>query len=218
MKRSLSAKYWTPYIIAVAIQMIVVMAVMVRFFASTNPLANWFFNAILNTSVVLSSPPPFDFFTEDTIVLHGIAPFNLIIDWATAISATTVGLVVILVFLTVMESRRKNALARMHNWATDAVEKLTGSDTEESVGKKLVDWDQQLRSIIAENDNVLADARAVRNGLKPKVEKAVDNLLKLEECIHNHAETHDLANLLRATVITMQEISSITYNYLNQSH
>ena len=160
----------------------------------------------------------FDFFNNRAAALGGPAIFNFIIDWAVVLSATTVCVVVIPALMTIMESRRRLALNRMHKWAMDAFLKLARASMEESREKKLADWDQRLRSIIAENDSALADARAIRNGLKPKVKKAVDNLLKLEECIKNHTETDDLNNLLQSTVLTLKEISNITYNSLYQAH
>jgi hypothetical protein len=201
-KRSLLGKYWFLYISGFTVQMVIAVAVLVPFFASTNYLAKWFFNFVNHWAATLGGP----------------VIFNFIIDWAAVLSAVTVCMVVIPAFIAIMESRRKCALTRMHKWAMNAFLKLTTASTEESIEKKLADWDQRLRSIIAENDSALADARAISNGLKPKVKKAVDNLLKLEECINNHTETDDLSNLLQATVLTLKEISNITYHSLNQSH
>ena len=200
--KALLGKYWGLYILGITVQCIVILAVMVRFLAPTNNLAKWLLDSIYDNTATPVGPNVFSF----------------IIDWAEALSVVAVYIIFIPIFIAIMKARRQQALARVNIWAMDAIRKLTSPSNEESVTKKLDDWQQRLHSIIEGSDSVLADTRAIGDRLMPKVEKAVENLLKLENGLNNHTEPDELKSLLQTAVIAVKEISTSTYQSLYRSH
>ncbi len=140
--------------------------------------------------------------------------FNLINDWAPTLSAAAAASAVVAVSMTIIESRRRSqALGMVRNWAADAVLKLTTASKEESVAKRLADWEERLQIIETESGSALANARAIGGSLEPKVNKAGKTLLEFEECFGNHAEPDDVKVLLKNTVIEFKEVINSTSEY-----
>lgn len=196
MMRSVIGKFWALYLVGVIVQLAVVVVVLLRFFAPTNSMARYALNAIFDRTAILGGP----------------VVFNFIIEWAEVLSITAVYIIVIPTLISVMENHRQQTLARVYIWAMDAILELTKSNNEESIVKQLDDWEKRLHNIIVKSNNALSNTRAIGNGLKPKIEKAVANLLKLENCFNNHTKPTDIKALLQTTVIALKEISTSTYN------
>jgi hypothetical protein len=136
--------------------------------------------------------------------------FDFVIHWIVILSVVTICLVVIPTVKAIKEIRRKQALVRVHIWAVEAVIKLSGASNEGTAARKLADWEQRLKSIIVESENVLADTRTVRDGLKPRVDKVLANLLKLEDSFKNRSEPDVLRALLQNTIKAFQELKIFT--------
>lgn len=202
MLRSVLGRWWALYIVGITIQTVVIIAVLVRFLAPTSSIAKWILNFIYDSGTGLGGP----------------AVFSFIIDWAEALSIAAVYIIFIPVFIRIIETHHKRTLNGIHNWLTDAIIKLTTASEEESVADKLADWKRRLRSIMTGSSSALARADALGNGLKPKMEKAIENLLKLEACINDHAEPAEVNNLLQTTVTAFKDISNLTYNSLYGPH
>jgi hypothetical protein len=197
--RAFLGKYWPIYILGIGIQIIVIFTVLLRFLASNYSFA----------SRILG------FIFDKTDVLGGPAIFSFILDWAEVISITAVYIFTVPILFSIFENRRKQALTRIHLWAMDAIQKLTEASQEDSIFKQMNDWEERLHSIIEKSDDALADTKTIGNGLKPKVEKAVANLLKLEASFNYYPDMNRIRTLLLSTVITFREISKTAYDALS---
>jgi len=202
MIRSALGKFWYFYLAGIIIQCIVILAILVRFFAPTNSFAKSLLGYIYD-----GWGAPFS-----------TATFNFIINWADILCIAALYIVFIPTVIMIIKNHRRQALVRLHMWATDAVDKLTNGGYEGLTIKKNDNWENQLHNIIVNSDNALADTKAIGNGLKPKVEKVVKNLSKLEHCLNNPTDASDLKTLVLTTVMTFEDISTITYESLYHSH
>ncbi len=200
--RSVFGKYWALLLVGVSVQSVVNIAVLVQILGLTNSLAQLCFNLINDWAPTLSAA---------SVASAVVAAFITIIDWAPTLSAAAAASAVVAVSMTIIESRRRNqSLGMVRNWAADAVLKLTTASKEESVAKRLADWEERLQIIETESGSALASARAIGGSLEPKVNKAVKTLLEFEDYFGNHAEPDDVKALLKTTVITFKEVINST--------
>ena len=200
--RSVFGKYWALLLVGVSVQSIVNIAVLVQILGLTSYLAQRCFNLINDWAPTLSAA---------SVASAVVAAFMTIIDWAPTLSAAAAASAVVAVSMTIIESRRRNqALGRVRNWAADAVLKLTTASKEESVAKRLADWEERLQIVESESASALANARAIGGSLEPKVNKAVKTLLEFEDCFGNHAEIDHVKALLKTTVTTFKEVINST--------
>ncbi len=200
--RLVFGKYWALLLAGIAVQSVVNIAVLVQILGLTNSLAQRCVNLIIDWAPTLSVAG---------VASAVVAAFMTINDWAPALSAAAAASAVVGVSMTIIESRRRNqALGMVRNWAADAVLKLTTASKEESVAKKLADWEERLQIIETESGSALANARAFGGSLEPEVNKAVKTLLEFEDCFGNHAEPDDVKALLNTTVITFKEVINST--------
>ncbi len=197
--RSLFGRYWALYLASVAVIGSVAVTVLVQIFRFANGPAQWFFNYISKWTVASGA-------------------FNFIIDWAETLSMAAAISVVIAVLMEVREIRRKRALIRIHNWARDAIIKLTSASREISVAKRLSDWKQRMMIIRIENSSALIDARAFGNGLESKVNKAVTSLLEFEDYLNGLTERADVKTALKTTVSALTEVINQASHYPRHSH
>jgi hypothetical protein len=144
--------------------------------------------------------------------------FDFIIHRIEVLSGVIICLVVIPTVMRVKEIRQQQALARVNIWAEEALIKLTGTSLKGSAAGKMADWEQRLKSLIAESENVLADTRTARNGLKPKVDKVLVNLLKLEESFQSRSGPDALKALLQNTIKAFQDLKTFTSGPHDRSH
>jgi hypothetical protein len=200
--RAVLGKYWPLYVLGISAQLAVILAILLRMCASNNSLASRLLDFIYNKTDVIGGP----------------AIFGFLVDWAEVISIAAVYIIAVPILLTILQNRRKQALTRIHLWAMDALQKLMEASKEDSIFKQMNDWEERLHSIIEKSDDALADTKIIGNGIKPKVEKAVDNLLKLEDSFHYYPDVHRIRTLLLRTLITFREISTTAFDALNYSH
>ena len=197
--RSLFGRYWALYLASVVVIGSVAVTVLVQIFRFANGPAQWFFNYISKWTVASSA-------------------FNFIIDWAETLSIAAAISVVIAVLMEIRETRRKRALIRIHNWARDAIVKLTSDSREISVAKRLADWKQQMMIIRIESGSVLADARAFGDCLESKVNKAVTSLLEFDDYLNGSTERTDAKTALETTVSAFIEVINQASDSPNHSH
>lgn len=197
--RSLFGKYWTLYLAGVTVIVIVAATVLVQIFRSTNSPAQWFFTFISKWTVTSGA-------------------YDFVVEWAEALSITAAISVAVATIMRIREIRRERALVRIHNWARDAVVKLTRPSNGKSVTKKVADWKQRMRIIRAKSGGALTDARAFGNGLEPKINKAVKTLSEFEDCLFDNTESADVKNLLETTVSAFSEVINCTSHTPYYSH
>jgi len=187
-------KYWWVVITGVAIQFIVIVTVLVRLFASTSDTAKWILDIIYNNSIF-----PF-----------GSTFFSFVLEWAEVLSIVVVYIICVPIVILFMESRKRKALVNVNLWAREAIMKLTYPSRAESVVNQLNDWKQRLNSIIENSDNVKDNIKFIGNGLSPKVNKAVENVMELKDCINDYSEPSEIRELLHNTVTIFIDISNST--------
>ena len=201
MIRTALGKYWYFYVVGIILQFIVIITILIRFFAPTNN----FTKSLLN------------YIYEGWSASFSTVIFNFIINWADALCFAALYIIFVPTVIMIIKNHRRQALVRLHMWATDAVDKLTNGGHEGLNLKKENNWEKQLHNIIANSDSALADTKAIGNGLKPKVERVVKNLSKLEHYLNNPADPSDLKSLVLTTVMTFEDISTITYESIYNS-
>ena len=214
--RSLLGKYWGLYAVGATIQCVVILAVSVRVLAPTNTVAKWLLNSIFDSTFSIGGPGAFEFITDKAIVL-GATIFTFIIDWAEVLSIAAVYIISIPSIMLIREAHRHQALTRVNTWAMDAIMKLTTTNSQPSATKKLEEWQQRLHSITEDSGTILADIRAIGNGLNSKMETAVENVAKLEDSFNNHTSPEELTGLLKSAVMAFREISVTTSQILTKS-
>ena len=73
------------------------------------------------------------------------------------------------------------------------------------------------QDVIADSEGAISDVKIVGNGLQPKIRRAVDRLLELENCCFQDDEPDRFNDLLQVAVVALRDISASTYNDLNDS-
>ena len=178
-------RYWP--IIPVSIILILIVAVLVHGFRETYWLAGVIYQFINDWSTVLSAAP--------TVLLVLGAVF-----------------LVFGAFLTIRESRRKQALGEIRNWATSMIMAVSVPMTQKYSGKIAKEMKNELPSLLVESFTMMDTAKKLGGKLKEKTFRAitlldtVNNIIKGEE--KNDAKLTDVLQELLGCLEDITDVAS----------
>ncbi len=117
--------------------------------------------------------------------------FKFVDDWAAPLSVPPAILLIICVFMTIRETRRKRVLDRIRTWASNAIMLLIAPSTEESPVLKIADLNAIFQALKTGSTRVLADSKKFGRELNDRVEKAVSSIWEHSDAFSKGDTTFD---------------------------
>jgi hypothetical protein len=134
--------------------------------------------------------------------------FKFVNDWAAPLSASAAILLIIAVFMTIRETRRRRALYKIQSWANNAIMLLKAPSTEESPALKLAELNTKFQIIKDESAQVLAESKQISRELNDRVEKAVSSILEHADAFLEGDMTFDVKVKTPALLEELSEVTS----------
>lgn len=138
--------------------------------------------------------------------------FKFVYDWAAPLSTSAAILLIIAVFMTIRETRRRRVLDRIRTWASNAITLLMAPSTEESPALKVAELNAKFQAIKVGSTKVLAGSKQIGRELNDKVEKAVSSVLEHHDAFSKGDTTFDVTV---KTPILLKELREVI-NYASK--
>ena len=165
---------------------------------------------IILASVIAAIAVQLQLFTENDWL--AIWLFKFVDDWAVPLSASAAILLIIAVFMTIRDTRRKRNLTRIRTWASNAITLLRAPSTEESPAMKVAELKARFQTIRAGSTQVLADSRKISRELTDRVEKAVSSIMEHYDAFSKGDTTFDVRVKTTSLLTELRE----TINYASK--
>jgi len=132
--------------------------------------------------------------------------FKFVNDWAVPLSASATILLVIAIFMTIRETRRRRVLERIRTWASNAITLMKAPSTEESPALKVAELNAKFQAIKAGSAQILVDSKQISRELNDRVEKAVSSILEISDAFSKGDTTFDIKS---KTLTFLKELSDV---------
>jgi len=197
--RLVFGRYLFLCIIGILLEVIILVAVLIHTFRSTNDLAS---------SV-------FDFINNQTIILN---IYTFLVDWAVTFSFIAVGLILVAFFINFKKYRHNHALKRIHDWAKNAILILSDfrqrdSNLQASPLARYEGIGILIGTLKVHERTMLSAAQAIGGEIDNKTKKSIHLISAIEEKVEEHNDSayedlrelqHDLADLMMSTFEHLQ--------------
>ena len=134
--------------------------------------------------------------------------FKFVDDWAAPLSASAAILLIIAVFMTIRETRRRRVLDRIRTWASNAITLLKAPSTEESPALKVAELNAKFQAIKVGSTQILADSKQIGRELNDRVEKAVSSVLEHQDAFSKGDTTFDITVKTPTLLKELREVIS----------
>ena len=136
--------------------------------------------------------------------------FKFVDDWAAPLSTSAAILLIITVFMTIRETRRRRVLDRIGTWASDAIKLLTTPITEDSPVLQAEELKAKFQDMKTGGLNALVDSKQISRELYDRVWKALSTILKYSDAFSKGDTTFDFKGEINTLLEKLEDVTNFT--------